>query len=98
MRLVTLAGNTTWYLPSVATPTLSPSGLSSPKPRSAMSINVQRIYAKPILQGRKLEEMDDIFKHSSWFVPTAKFTPVSATQRENEMRAGELFRALMYGQ
>ncbi|GAB1517462.1 hypothetical protein RhiTH_000510 [Rhizoctonia solani] len=45
----------------------------------------------PETKGRKLEEMDDFFQHSSWFVPTAKFTPVSATQRENEMRAGNTF-------
>ncbi|KAF8710460.1 General substrate transporter, partial [Rhizoctonia solani] len=50
----------------------------------------------PETKGRKLEEMDDFFQHSSWFVPTAKFTPVSATQRENEMRAGELIRALVF--
>ncbi|CAE7199104.1 unnamed protein product [Rhizoctonia solani] len=45
----------------------------------------------PETKGRKLEEMDEFFKHSGWFVPTAKFTPVSATQRENEMREGNAF-------
>ncbi|CAE6440057.1 unnamed protein product [Rhizoctonia solani] len=45
----------------------------------------------PETKGRKLEEMDEFFKHSDWFVPTAKFTPISATQRENEMRAGNAF-------
>jgi hypothetical protein len=53
------------------------------------SMRIYVLKRSSVLQGRKLEEMDDFFKHSSWFVPTQKFTPLSATQRENELRAGE---------
>lgn len=42
----------------------------------------------PETKGRKLEEMDDLFKHAGWFVPTQNYVTISATQRENELRAG----------
>lgn len=42
-----------------------------------------------VTQGRKLEEMDDLFKHAGWFVPTQNYEVISATQRENELRAGK---------
>ncbi|KAG9104176.1 hypothetical protein FRC06_004813 [Ceratobasidium sp. 370] len=45
----------------------------------------------PETKGRKLEEMDDLFKHTSWFVPTQNYAILSATQRENELRAGNAF-------
>ncbi|KAG8746688.1 hypothetical protein FRC10_003992 [Ceratobasidium sp. 414] len=45
----------------------------------------------PETKGRKLEEMDDLFKHAGWFVPTQNYAVLSATQRENELRAGNAF-------
>jgi hypothetical protein len=46
-------------------------------------------HSSNVTQGRKLEEMDDLFKHAGWFVPTQDYATISATQRENELRAGE---------
>ncbi|QRV86298.1 Sugar (and other) transporter [Ceratobasidium sp. AG-Ba] len=45
----------------------------------------------PETKGRKLEEMDDLFKHTGWFVPTQNYTILSPTQREDELRVGNAF-------
>ncbi|CDZ98511.1 general substrate transporter [Phaffia rhodozyma] len=42
----------------------------------------------PETKGRKLEEMDHYFESTHWIVPLAKYEPISATTREDELRRG----------
>lgn len=41
----------------------------------------------PETKGRTLEEMDDYFASTSWFVPLAKTTSLDARARERELAA-----------
>lgn len=38
---------------------------------------------------RTLEEMDDYFRNTNWFVPSSTYETIKATDREEKMRDGE---------